>query len=141
MSAGAKRPALSVLVGVRVSAGVADSWREQAQAVGLGLSDLIRSRMSTPGQEPERTGRPSPGRGRGRGPAPKADPALVAQLARIGNNLNQLARRANTIRGVDVAMLATLQSIGERLDETLLVVALSNEEANKGKRVVVGDLT
>ena len=33
--------------------------------------------------------------GRRRTPVPKADPALLRQLAGIGNNLNQVARRVN----------------------------------------------
>jgi hypothetical protein len=34
--------------------------------------------------------------GRRRTPVPKADPALLRQIAGIGNNLNQVARRVNS---------------------------------------------
>lgn len=34
--------------------------------------------------------------GRRRTPIPKADPALLRQIAGIGNNLNQVARRVNS---------------------------------------------
>lgn len=43
-------------------------------------------------------------RTRSSGPAPKADPALVAQVAKIGNNLNQMARALNECRLVGDAV-------------------------------------
>ena len=130
---------LTQLVAVRVSAETAQAWRDAAQRQGVGLSDLIRTRMAEPGQEPERTGRPTPARGPGRGSAPKADPQLVGELARIGNNLNQIARRANTAKAVDVAMLATLQGIAEQLDATLVQVVRGGGSASDEKVVFVED--
>ena len=49
----------------------------------------------------------------------RADPALIAQLARIGNNLNQLARWANTEHRhvVDLAMLRLIHTEVTRLRE------------------------
>lgn len=66
-------------------------WQAQAKAEDLTLSDLIRKRMGSArptGIEPKRqrrTGR-------------KADPALLAALGRVGNNLNQVAKWANTYK-------------------------------------------
>lgn len=40
-----------------------------------------------------------------RRPAPKADPKLVAQVAKIGNNLNQMARALNECRLVGDAVM------------------------------------
>lgn len=66
-------------------------WQAQAEAEDLTLSDLIRKRMGSArptGIEPKRqrrTGR-------------KADPALLAALGRVGNNLNQVAKWANTYK-------------------------------------------
>ena len=66
-------------------------WQAQAEAEALTLSDLIRKRMGSArptGIEPKRqrrTGR-------------KADPALLAALGRVGNNLNQVAKWANTYK-------------------------------------------
>lgn len=50
----------------------------------------------------------------GRARVVRVDPAVVEQLARIGNNLNQLARWANTERRY-VADLAQLQLLGREL--------------------------
>jgi len=81
-------------------------WQAQAEAEALTLSDLIRKRMGTArptGIEPKRqrrTGR-------------KADPALLAALGRVGNNLNQVAKWANTYKTDAEArqVLAALVSI------------------------------
>ncbi len=66
-------------------------WQAQAEAEGITLSDLIRKRMGSArptGIEPKRQRR------LGR----KADPALLAALGRVGNNLNQVAKWANTYK-------------------------------------------
>ncbi len=62
-------------------------WQALAAAQGLTLADLIRQSLaaSTVGRTPRRR----------RMKAPEADPALLAALARAGNNLNQIARRIN----------------------------------------------
>ena len=81
-------------------------WQAQAEAEDLTLSDLIRKRMGSArptGIEPKRqrrTGR-------------KADPALLAALGRVGNNLNQVAKWANTYKTDAEArqVLAALVSI------------------------------
>lgn len=65
--------------------------------------------------------------GRRRTPAPKADPALLRQLAGIGNNLNQVARRVNSgewgalervqVIGVLMAMERALQALSGQSKE------------------------
>lgn len=52
---------------------------------------------------------------------PKADPELIRQLARLGNNVNQLAKTANEYRKAGrlveaVELLAVLNGIDEKLD-------------------------
>lgn len=81
-------------------------WQAQAEAEGITLSDLIRKRMGSArptGIEPKRQRR------MGR----KADPALLAALGRVGNNLNQVAKWANTYKTDAEArqVLAALVSI------------------------------
>lgn len=81
-------------------------WQAQAEAEGITLSDLIRKRMGSAkptGIEPKRQRR------MGR----KADPALLAALGRVGNNLNQVAKWANTYKTDAEArqVLAVLVSI------------------------------
>ncbi|WP_416879533.1 MobC family plasmid mobilization relaxosome protein, partial [Litorimonas sp.] len=50
-------------------------------------------------------------------PTPKVDPELVRELARIGNNLNQLTKTANQMRAQ-----------GEHLDALRLLSALHDME-------------
>lgn len=81
-------------------------WQAQAEAEDRTLSDLIRKRMGSArptGIEPKRQRR------MGR----KADPALLAALGRVGNNLNQVAKWANTYKTDAEArqVLAALVSI------------------------------
>ena len=108
---------LTQLVNVRVSPGEAARWSAAAAAAGLSRSDWVRLRVAGPD---EVTGRPAPRRrGLPRGRTVRADPALIAQLARIGNNLNQLARWANTEHRhvVDLAMLRLIHTEVTRLRE------------------------
>ena len=109
----------SRLVAVRVTEEELATWKATANSEDVAVSDLIRSRMPAPGSgSPALTGRRTPGSAPRR-PAPKADPQLMAQLAKIGNNLNQIARRANTARFVDLEMLGEVASIGEQIDAAL----------------------
>ena len=81
----------------------------EAQAAGLSMSDFVRSRTLNVRQRPSaRTAMT-----RAAAPAPSftaMSPALFAELSRIGNNLNQLARAFNAGRDIDrgeVIRLAT----------------------------------
>ena len=95
------------------------------------MSDWLRARAAA-GQDtgPVATGRPTPRkRALGRARVVRADPVVVEQLARIGNNLNQLARWANTEhRPVDVA---ALYGVGRQLAglRDAVVAAASKEPA------------
>ena len=85
---------LDKLVRVRMDEDTLDSWRVCASEAGLTLSDWLRSQVGA--------GRLRPGPRRD---PPPADPALLAQIARSGNNLNQLARAANRQQWPDRAEL------------------------------------
>ena len=50
-----------------------------------------------------------------RNPPPTVEPALLRQLAAIGNNLNQLARNANTGNTDALQLLVGLDSIEQQL--------------------------
>lgn len=90
------------------------AWQALAAGEGVTVADLVRSRLAA-----SQVGRPPR---RGRMAAPPTDPALLAGLARIGNNLNQLARWANTYRGAAdrVQILAALAAIERQLSFFLL---------------------
>lgn len=78
-------------------------WQALAENKGVSLSALVRSLLD--GQ-----------RLRNRREPPKVDPVLLRDLARIGNNLNQLARAANRRQPVEaVALLVRLIEIDRDL--------------------------
>ena len=130
---------LDVRITVRVPEVEAARWREAAAAAGVSVSDWLRARAAA-GQDtgPVATGRPTPRkRALGRARVVRADPVVVEQLARIGNNLNQLARWANTEhRPVDVA---ALYGVGRQLAglRDAVVAAASQEPAAAGGEVEV----
>ncbi len=67
---------------IRSTAEEKAAWKQLAESHGVTLSDLIRSLLKAQ----------KPGKRRA---SPQADPALIRELARIGNNLNQIAHHAN----------------------------------------------
>lgn len=67
-------------------------WQEIAENKGVSLSELVRSVLG--GQRLRKRREP-----------PKVDPDLLRELARMGNNLNQLARAANRRQPVPAAAL------------------------------------
>ena len=71
----------TVRVHARVSPAELADWRAKAAAVGVPLSDLLRQAMAR-----TRTWTAA---------AADAERERIRQIARIGNNLNQLARWAN----------------------------------------------
>lgn len=88
---------------VRTTAEERTAWQAKAEAAGLSLSALIRSAVD--GSRLRKRERVS------------VDPALLRQLALIGNNLNQLARWANRDRGrvEALAVIARLIEIDREL--------------------------
>lgn len=99
----------SAWVHVKVRPEERAEWKAQAKAVRLTLADLMRRRMG----QAEPVGRDPIRRRASR----RADPALLTALGRIGTNLNQVAKWANTHkRGADaVQVLAALASIEQML--------------------------
>lgn len=84
-------------VKTRVNGVERSRYRAMAKAENLRLSDLIRMKMDQPilGRRPLKVERPNP--------------ALMRQLAAMGNNLNQLARAVNRhgLRPDDASMVLT----------------------------------
>ena len=94
---------MSERIELRVSAEEKVHWQAIAASRGVSLSELIRATLS--GQ-----------RLRVRRSAPRIDPNLMRELARIGNNLNQLARAANRRSPVEtVSLLVKLIEIDREL--------------------------
>ena len=81
-------------------------WQTIAENKGVSLSELVRSCLG--GQ-----------RLRKRRDPPKVDPDLLRELARIGNNLNQIARQVNAGGGTGhdrVQVVAALMAIDAGLE-------------------------
>lgn len=92
-----------IWIKLRASSAERARWQELAAARGVSLSELIRSRLDGT-------------RLRSRREPPPVAPDLLRELARIGNNLNQLARTANRREPVTAtALLARLIEIDREL--------------------------
>ncbi len=57
--------------------------------------------------------------GLGAMPIRQADPELIRHLARIGSNLNQIARHTNTEKQLDVQVLRELAQANALLDQLI----------------------
>ena len=90
---------------VRVSPAEAAAWRAKAEAAGVPLSDLLRQAMAR-----TRTWTAA---------AAEVERDRTRQVARIGNNLNQIASWANThASAIDVVeIIANLVYIAQTLDK------------------------
>ena len=102
----------TVMVAARVTPAERAAWREKAAAAGVSPSALLREAMartrtwtaSARGVERERT----------------------RQIARVGNNLNQLARWVNTHKTAAVAVTVIAHLVS--FERSLLAVARIGEE-------------
>lgn len=79
-------------VHVKVTAAERESWAAFAKAQGFSVSDLVRQMMATAMKEPAKL------HAKPRRISRRADPELIRELAKVGNNLNQIARWANTYK-------------------------------------------
>ena len=102
----------TVMVAARVTPAERAAWREKAAAAGVSPSALLREAMartrtwtaSARGVERERT----------------------RQIARVGNNLNQLSRWVNTHKTAAVAVTVIAHLVS--FERSLLAVARIGEE-------------
>lgn len=88
-------------------------WRAKAEAVGMSVSALLREALEG-----------APGRRRRRTPT---DPALLRELAKVGNNLNQLARWANRDKGGVPAVAVTARLV--EIERELAALRIAAERA------------
>jgi len=104
-----------VVVPVRLPTSVVMQLRAEAEAKGVSVSDVLRSRVAHEAVKP--LGRPTPRKRPVAAAAPRVDPALLRELAKIGNNLNQIGRWCNTVKdeGQAVQVLGVLVAIEQRL--------------------------
>ncbi len=101
-----------VLLPCRIPASVVERLQLEADANGSTLSDALRSHLTLDAAKP--LGKPRPRkRDLGSRGVSKADPALLRQLAAIGNNCNQIARQINStaISGQQVDLISALNEL------------------------------
>ena len=93
----------TAVVTARVSAAESADWRAKAKAAGVPLSALIRRAMARTRTWTAR--------------AAEVERERTRQVARVGNNLNQIAKWANTHKGAAeaVEVLARLVAIERAL--------------------------
>lgn len=77
-------------VKIRTTDDERDAWQKLAEDAGLSLADLIRQRLDQPVLQ-------NPKSEKIQRFTVEADPHLIIQLSRVGNNINQLARAVNTV--------------------------------------------
>ncbi len=100
-----------VIVAVRLTPDESADWRAKAKAAGVPLSALIRRAMAH-----TRTWT---------APAAEVERERTRQVSRIGNNLNQIARWANTHKGA----VEAVEVIGHLIAIKRAVAALSSLES------------
>ncbi len=107
----------TVLIAARVTPAEHAAWRDKAAAAGVSPSELLRRAMAQ-----TRTWT---------APARAVERERTRQIARIGNNLNQLARWANTHASAAeaVSVIAHLVSF----ERSLLAVAGIGEESGDAR--------
>ena len=105
----------TVRVHVRVSPAQLAAWRAKAATVGVPLSDLLRQAMTW-----TRTWTAA---------AADSERERTRQIARIGNNLNQLARWANT-HGSAVEAIAVIANLVAFERSLLALARLDGEDGD-----------
>lgn len=91
----------------KVSVRLSDSEKEKlelnASLAGLKASAYIRHIISN-----------------AKPPIHRFDKAMIIQVAKIGNNLNQIARHANTHKAIDGIVLRQIIDVNKKLDDLML---------------------
>ena len=91
----------------KVSVRLSDSQKEKlelnASLAGLKVSAYIRHIMSN-----------------ARPPIHKFDKAMIIQVAKIGNNINQIAKHVNTDKVIDGVVLKQIIDVNKKLDDLML---------------------
>jgi hypothetical protein len=107
---------------MRVPIDTLTTWQGEAKAAELSLSTWMRFRISASDDDPPQLPFRHPPRKRPQlHQASPADPVLVAKIAQLGNNLNQVARWANRYKSAADAsqVLLALAAIEQHLNVIL----------------------
>lgn len=105
---------------IRLGSDELERLRALANLAGISMAEYTRGQLLREGKAAAGV----PKTRRRRSMSTVADPSLLAHLARIGNNLNQIARRVNSLetgKGVQVEILYQLVSIERDLSSFLTI--------------------
>lgn len=91
-------------VNIKVTEAERENWKAFAESQGYSVADLFRLLIANAAKEPAKL------HAKQRRVTRKADPELLRELAKIGNNLNQIARWANTYK-TDADALEVIQAL------------------------------
>lgn len=91
-------------VNIKVTDAERESWKSFAESQGYSVADLFRLLIANAIKEPAKL------HAKQRRVTRKADPELLRELAKVGNNLNQIARWANTYKS-DADALEVTQAL------------------------------
>ena len=116
-----RKPKRDQLFTMKATAEELSTWKAIAKSYDTTLSQLVRDLLS--GTKPNPNHRPIRHR-----PPPKIDPEAMRKLSGISNNMNQIARRCN--QGKRVNILAALQVIEDEIEE--LIDALQSHKPREG---------
>lgn len=97
------------LLTMKVDEAEKEKWQKLATSYNMSLSELIRNRLNNLEMPPQPKKRKIK--------IPKVDPELIRQVAAIGNNLNQIARRVNQGEKFDIVI--ELRSIEIQLERLI----------------------
>jgi len=106
------------MVSFRLPVEIAKAWKNAARGSEMTLADFLRCQVKVDGVKPFTPTRKTP--------VPKlkyvgADPALIQQVARIGNNLNQIAKFCNVYKSAadTIQIFQALVAIEHELERVL----------------------
>ena len=102
---------------VRLPTTVVERLRAQATVANRSVSDVLRAHLTLAEAKP--LGKPRPVRREQKLVTNSADPALLSALARIGNNVNQIARRAGNFPGAGKMQCAQVLSKLRTIEQEL----------------------
>jgi hypothetical protein len=111
-------------VAFRLPSAIASSWKSAAKAQDQTLSDWLRSQVRLGEIKHDPTNIKPPRKREVIKKFIKIDPVFVRELARIGSNLNQIARQINHVAAASqtidmVSVLVALQAIQTELHNAL----------------------
>lgn len=125
---------LTKIVNLRVTQSTHKTWKKAAQESDMNMGDWLRSQISVDGVLVPTTKKPSPKKMPKRRNYTPADPELILQISRVGNNLNQISRWCNTHKSASntIEVVSHLIAIQQQLETLLSSLPLeSKTDAHK----------